>query len=115
MDLHWIATRCKDPLGRWHDLGPAQEAIFTPAWIKLHGDGKHAAPQTADQQAVNRTLDNIVKAGPNPGAKVKPNAAYAMPARPSGLSPSGAMAMDPAKFQGCRTTWSNIPTLRLPR
>ena len=99
MDLHSTATRCKDPLGRWHDLAPAQEAIFTPAWIKLHGEGKNAAPQTADQQAVNQTLDNIVKAGPKPGAKIKPSSAYAMPALPSGLSPTGTMAMDPAKLQ----------------
>lgn len=46
-ELHNIATRCKDPMGRWHSGMPGElQAIFTPAWIALHGEGTQAGPAT---------------------------------------------------------------------
>lgn len=90
-DLHNIATRCKDPMGKWHDLPPSQEAIFSPAWTRLHGEGKSAAPQTADQREMTRYTNDLGK-GKNP-------------APPKVSSPTGdaidmqkLMAMDPNKL-----------------
>jgi hypothetical protein len=60
-ELHNIATRCKDPLGKWHDLYPAKEAIFSPAWIRLHGEGKLKAPQSADQKALTQYTNDLGK------------------------------------------------------
>lgn len=81
-ELHSVATRCKDPLGRWHDLPDSKEAIFTPAWIKLHGEGKNTVAPTADQQAMTDWTNSLGKAGPKPGAKM-----------PTLSSPTGAMDM----------------------
>lgn len=90
-DLHNIATRCKDPLDRWIDLPPMQEAIFAPAWIRMHGEGKLAAPQTADQKALIKYTNEM-----GPGKS---------PAPPKVSSPTGdaidmqkLMAMDPEKL-----------------
>ena len=81
-ELHSIATRCQDPLGRWHDLPNGQETIFTPAWIKLHGEGKNSVAPAADQQAMVDLTNRLGKAGPKPGAKM-----------PTVSSPTGAMDM----------------------
>jgi hypothetical protein len=106
-DLHSIATRCKDPVGKWHDLPPGKEAIFAPAWIKLHGEGKTAVAPSADQQAISKFTDDVVKAGPKPGSKIKPSKAYSTPALPTVSSPTGAL--DPAKLQAMQDYLAKNP------
>ncbi len=90
-ELHPIETRCKDELGRWHNGLPGKEAIFSPAWIKLHGEGKVAAPQSADQKEMIKATNALGKSG--------------TPAPPKLSSPTGdaidmgkLMAMDPEKL-----------------
>lgn len=106
-DLHSIATRCKDPVGKWHDLPPGKEAIFAPAWIKLHGEGKSKVAPSADQQAITQFTDDMVKAGPKPGSKIKPNKAYSTPAAPTLSSPTGAM--DLGKLQAMQDYMKKNP------
>lgn len=90
-ELHPIETRCKDDLGRWSARVAGKESIFAPAWIKLHGEGALAAPQTADQREMVRATNALGKGG--------------TPAPPKLSSPTGdgidmqkLMAMDPAKL-----------------
>lgn len=106
-DGHKIATRCKDPTGKWHDLPPTREAIFTPAWIKLHGDGKLNVAPSADQQAMSKFTDDMVKAGPKPGDKPKPNSAYPTPALPNVSSPTGTL--DLAKIEAMQDYMAKNP------
>lgn len=91
-DLHNIATRCKDPMGKWHDLPPMKEAIFAPAWIRMHGEGRLAAPQSADQKELIRYTNEM-----GPGKN---------PAPPKVSTPTGdvinmekVMAMNPADLE----------------
>ncbi len=63
-DLHAIATRCKDPLGRWTPAIPGREAIFSPAWIKLHGHGEATTSPTASPQPPAMDLGNIAAMDP---------------------------------------------------
>lgn len=95
-ELHSVATRCKDPLGRWHDLPNSEESIFTPAWIKLHGEGKNTVAPTADQQALTDMTNSLGKAGPKPGAKM-----------PTLSSPTGAMDM--SKLQAMQDYMTKHP------
>ena len=107
MDLHSIATRCKDPFGKWHTLPPSQEAIFAPAWIKLHGEGKSSVAPGADQQAITKFTDDVVKTGPKPGGKVQPNKAYTTPPLPTVSSPTGAL--DLGKLQAMQDYMAKNP------
>ncbi len=95
-ELHSIATRCKDPLGRWRDLPDSHESIFVPAWIKMHGEGKNAVAPSANQQAAIDMSNNLGKPGAKLGAK--------MPAMPS---PAGAM--DLAKLQAMQDYMAKNP------
>ncbi len=95
-ELHSIATRCKDPLGRWHDLPNGRESIFNPAWIKMHGEGKNTVAPTADQQALTDFTNGLGKAGPKPGAKM-----------PTLSSPTGAM--DLGKLQAMQDYMAKHP------
>ena len=61
-DLHAISTRCKDPLGRWTPAIPGRETIFSPAWIKLHGQGEATA--TASPPPAAMDLGNIAAMDP---------------------------------------------------
>lgn len=106
-DLHSIATRCKDPLGRWRDLPPAKEAIFAPAWTKLHGEGKSAVAPSADQQALTAFADDVVKGGRAPKSKLKPNQPNRTPPLPKLSSPTGAL--DPAKLQAMQDYLAKNP------
>lgn len=90
-ELHPIETKCKDELGRWSKRVAGKESIFAPAWIKLHGEGNIAAPQTADQKEMIKATNALGKGG--------------SPAPPKLSSPTGdvidmnkLMAMDPAKL-----------------
>jgi hypothetical protein len=90
-DLHNIATRCKDPLGKWHDLPPSKEPIFTPAWIRIHGEGKLAPPQTADQKAMTKYTNELGKGkNPAPPKLSSPTG--------DGLDMQKLMALDPQKL-----------------
>jgi hypothetical protein len=62
-ELHPIETRCQDDLGRWSKRFPGKEAIFSPAWIKLHGEGKVAAPQSADQKEMIKATNALGQGG----------------------------------------------------
>jgi len=66
-ELHPTQTRCKDYLGRWSARTPGTESIFAPAWIRMHGEGRIAAPQSADQQEMIKLTNAAV--APNPGGK----------------------------------------------
>jgi hypothetical protein len=91
-DLHNIATRCKDPMGKWIDLPPMKEAIFAPAWIRMHGEGKLAVPQTADQKALTKYTNELGKGkNPAPPKLSSPTG--------DGLDMQKLMALDPQKLQ----------------
>jgi hypothetical protein len=103
-ELHNIATRCKDPLGKWHDLPPSQEAIFSPAWIRVHGEGKLKGPQSADQQELINYSNALGKGG--------------TPAPPKVSQPTGdvldmgnlmALANDPKKLADLQKLNPNNP------
>jgi hypothetical protein len=89
-ELHDLATRCKDPMGKWHDLPPSKEAILTPAWIRMHGEGRLKGPQTADQKALIKYSNQVGKG----------NAAPPKVSSPTGgaIDMQKLMAMDPAKL-----------------
>ena len=84
-DAHPIQTRCKDPLGRWHDLVPSRESIHSPAWTVLHGEGKLKRRESADQKALGKYATGL---GTRAGASAAP---------PKVSSPMGDM--DPVKMQ----------------
>ncbi len=69
-EFHPIETRCQDDLGRWSKRFPGKEVIFTPAWIKVHGEGKLKAPQTADQRALTQYSNELGKGKSPPPPKV---------------------------------------------
>ncbi len=107
-ELHDINTRCKDQFGRWHNVPAGQkESIFAPAWIALHGEGKNTVAPTADQQAISKFTDDVVKAGPKPGEKPKPNKAYPTPAMPNVSSPTGGL--DVGKLQAMQDYMAKNP------
>ena len=91
-ELHPIEIRCKDDLGRWSKRVPSKESIFAPAWIKLHGEGQIAAPQTADQKAVVAATNSLGKGGtPAPPKLSSPTG--------SGIDMAKLMAMNPADLE----------------
>lgn len=107
-ELHNIATRCKDPMGRWHSGPPGEkQSIFSPAWIVLHGEGKNTIGPTEDQREMNRFQDDLAKAGPKPGDKPKPNKAYPTPAPPKVSSPTGSL--DLGKLQAMQDYMAKNP------
>lgn len=107
-EAHDINTRCKDPMGRWHSGPPGEkESIFTPAWIALHGEGSNKVAPDADHQALSKFTDDVVKAGPKPGDKPKPNKAYSTPALPEVSSPTGSL--DVGKLQAMQDYMTKHP------
>jgi len=90
-EAHPTQTRCKDDLGRWSKRVEGKEVIFTPAWIKLHGEGKVAAPVSADQREMIKATNALGKGGtPAPPKLSSPTG--------DGLNMGRLMAMDPAKL-----------------
>lgn len=106
-ELHPTDTKCKDDLGRWSPRVEGREAIFSPAWIRLRGEGAQKMALSGDQKKVSDFTNDLVAAGPKAGDKPKPNSAHQTPAVPTVSSPTGPLDM--AKLQAMQDYMTKNP------